>query len=188
MTPDAPTNDGNGQPFGPSGDGIATLLDAPETDEGVIAEAAFYGADGCEALLELVGPSSNLDQERRARGVHLLGRLHCQDLFKLAPALMQEGVLGILISLVYALVQIDREQGEKLLLPLIKDEKVDTLLREHAVYAVLAGADRDLRQTVAQSVGGSPDNRLRRELMGWLTVDVLDHLQTPDELDPDSQC
>ncbi|MEQ8657186.1 MAG: hypothetical protein RIC24_07750 [Hyphomicrobiales bacterium] len=188
MTPDLPKNDGKAQPFRPSGDGIAALLDAPESDEGVIAEAAFYGADGCETLLELVAPSSNLDLERRARGVFLLGRLHCQDLFKLAPALMQEGVLGIQISLAYALVEIDRAQGEKLLLPLIKDEKADTLLREHAIYAVLAGADRNLRALLAEIVGGSPDRRLRLELMGWLTVDAPDPFQGPDGQSPDDEC
>jgi hypothetical protein len=187
MTPDTPKTDGNGKPFGPSGDGIANLLDAPESDEGVIAEAAFYGADGWATLLDLVGPSSNLDTERRARGVHLLGRLQCQDLFKLAPELMQEGVLGIQISLVYALVQIDREQGEKLLLPVIKNDKADTLLREHAVYAVLAGADRHLREILAETVGGSDDRRLRRELAGWLTVDVPLAHQMPDWDDPERQ-
>ncbi|MBO6675802.1 MAG: hypothetical protein JJ908_12070 [Rhizobiales bacterium] len=185
MTPDTPKKGGKGQPFDPSGDGIATLLDAPETDEGVIAEAAFYGADGCDALLELVGPSSNLDPERRARGVHLLGRLRCEDLFKLAPDLMQEGVLSVQISLFYALVQIDREQGEKLLLPVIKNDKADTLLREHAFYAVLAGANRNFRETLAETVGGSDDRRLARELTRWLAVDVPLGDLAADRDDPD---
>ncbi len=181
MNPELDDKDDKTPPFRPCGAGMEALLDAPEFDDGVVAEAVSYGAEGCKTLLALVAPSSNLDVERRARGVHLLSLMDCQDLMGLAPELMQEGVLSIQISLVYALVRLDRAQAEKLLLPLVASENVDTLLREHTAYAVLAGADGAVRQALADSIGATQDERLRRELERWLVLD-----DPPDQPNPDS--
>lgn len=101
-------------PFRPSGGGILALLDAPEGDAGVLAEARFYGEEGCEELLAAVGPGSNLDLERKARGVHLLGLLGCKKLIGLSQDLLKEGLFPVEVSLAYALARIEMKAEGKL--------------------------------------------------------------------------
>lgn len=155
--------DGDGA-FRPSGRGILELLDAPETDDGVVAEARFYGAPGCDELVKAVRRRGALDDTRRARAIHLLGWLECEDFLPIADDMLKRGPLGVQASTAYALVRIDRSTAESELLPIIEDENADSLLREHAVTALWGDADQDQRASIAKAVRSSEDERLRTEL------------------------
>ncbi|MFD1156935.1 hypothetical protein [Roseovarius aestuarii] len=152
-------------PFRPSGGGILALLDAPEGDAGVLAEARFYGEEGCEELLAAVGPGSNLDLERKARGVHLLGLLGCKKLIGLSQDLLKEGLFPVEVSLVYALARIDRSVAEQEFAPIIeKDDPERSFLREHAMRALWVGASPLLKQKISKALQATNDKRLFAEL------------------------
>ena len=156
-------------PFRPSGDGIIALLDAPEIDEGVLAEAAFYGAEGIADLLAAVKPDSDLHPERKAAALYLLGKLGSESLPSLASQIFRSGNLGIQVSLVYALADLDRPLAEKQFLPIIEKDDLDiSLLREHTARALWAGGDDTIRLAISRAIETSSDIRLRNELLELL--------------------
>ena len=160
---------------------ILALLDAPESDDGVLAEARSYGRKGCE-LLAKAAAGDDPDPQRRARAVHLMGLLRCEELGKLTGKLLRKDTFGVQVAAVYAAVAADASLAERELMPLIEDQKVDSLLREHAVQALWPTIGEKERRTIASVLRDGDDERLRIELeplILQLETDTKDHTGEP---------
>ena len=169
------------QPTPPDPNGILDLLDAPETDNGVLAEARSYGAKGCEVLARAAAGKS-LDPGRRARAVHLMGLLRCKEVGKLAPKLLRDDVFGVQVAMLYALAASDPELAERTLMPLIGDANAGSLLREHAVHALWPALGVEERRAIAKTLQDGEDERLRQELEPLLLQ--LDAAREQDPTEP----
>lgn len=151
----------------PDPDRILSLLDAPESDDGVLAEARSLGPKGCEVLARAV-VGKELDSEHRARAVHLMGLLRCPEVRKLANKLLRSDAFGVRVAALYALVATDAGLATEVLLPLIEDQTANSLLREHAVRALWPDLPEKERRRIGKALRGGDDERLRLELESLL--------------------
>jgi len=141
---------------------ILALLDAPETDDGVVLEAAAHGPDGVKALLTaLTAKRGRLDGPLRTRAVYLLGELSCLELAKHGEALLDDEHLDVGYEAIYSLMLVDAEGTAPLLLARLAGESHDEIFKGHAVRALFLHGDEKARKEAEALLDDQPSDALR---------------------------